>query len=217
MMISSHLAELSWAELSCIHYCYLFLSLMTSLISSRTQSKKKKTASGTKMIQSRVLIKKKHLLHQPTRVPLKASPAQEADVGWRRCMTNWCCLLERPAWPRPNATTRRDRQTERETENRWGHQVRAVTYPNLWILDSHWPVHPFWPEHQSSLWLQMSHLEIKEKQEQKGYYVKRYSQRWRKCSDPFTWEKAAVFHSYIGCFWMFFLLVLKLELILSLL
>lgn len=82
-------------------------------------------------------------------------------------MTNWCCLLERPAWPRPNATTRRDRQTERETENRWGHQVRAVTYPNLWILDSHWPVHPFWPEHQSSLWLQMSHLEIKEKQEQK--------------------------------------------------
>lgn len=119
------------------------------------------------MIQSRVLIKKKHLLHQPTRVPLKASPAQEADVGWRRCMTNWCCLLERPAWPRPNATTRRDRQTERETENRWGHQVRAVTYPNLWILDSHWPVHPFWPEHQSSLWLQMSHLEIKEKQEQK--------------------------------------------------
>lgn len=37
--------------------------------------------------------------------------------------------------------------------------ILAFTYPSLWILDFHWPVHPFWPEHQSSLWQQMSHLQ----------------------------------------------------------
>lgn len=39
----------------------------------------------------------------------------------------------------------------------------SATYLNLWILDSHWPVHPFWPVHQSSLWQQMSRLERKKK------------------------------------------------------